>query len=157
MRTRHVRPLSAAEQAELTRMHRRGATDRERRRAHLILLSAVGHCLKRAGELAGLERQAASRAVERFEAGGTAGLQEPKRPGRTPRLDAAAREDLGKALRRSPREFGYATNTWTGRLACDYVQKQDGVTLSDDQMWRIFRALGFRQVKARRRLQKGDA
>lgn len=157
MRQRFVRPLTPEEQAALQQLYQQGRTHFERRRAQLLLLSAAGQDLQAAAGLVGMSRKAAGRALRLFEAEGVVALREVPRPGRASALGSEAREQLPQVLRQSPREQGYATNNWTGPLLRDYLIKTYQVTLSVDQVQRIMHQVGFRRVRARRKLAKGDA
>lgn len=157
MRVRHVRALSPEEQSELNRLVRDGHTHSERRRAQFILLSAAGHHLKQAALDLGMARSTAGRTLRAFEAGGVRALREPHRTGRPPRLTPEIRRVFDQALQQSPREHGFPTNSWTAPLAATYLASQHGVILSADQTRNWMRALGFRRVKPRPRLAKGDA
>jgi transposase len=156
MRTRYVRTLTSEERAALEHLYRHGRTHFERRRAHFLLLSAAGHHLKQAAGLVGMSRKTAGHTLRTFEAQGVAGLHEPSRPGRRSRVTAAMREELDATLQRSPREQGLPTNNWTGPGLCRHLQEKYGVALSPDQAVRLMRQLGFRQVRPRPRLAKGD-
>ena len=156
MRSRHVRPLTTEERQALTSLHREGRTHFERRRAHFILLSAAGHRLKEAAELVGMSRKTAGRTLRVFEAEGVDSLRELARGGRRSALGDAARLEIAAVLSRSPRDQGYATNNWTGPVLRDYLIKKYQVTLSVDQVQRLMHQVGFRRVRARRKLAKGD-
>lgn len=157
MNQRFVRPLTPDEQVGLQQLYQQGRCHFERRRAQFILLSAAGHDLQTAAALVGMSRKAAGRALRCFEAEGVTALQEVPRPGRVSALGAEARAQVQQVLRQSPREHGYATNNWTGPLLRDYLSKTYSVTLSVDQVQRIMHQVGFRRVRARRKLAKGDA
>jgi transposase len=157
MRQRFVRPLSSEERTGLEELHQRGRTHDERRRAQFILFSAAGHDLRHSAQLVGMSRKTAGRTMRVFEEGGVAALRDVPRPGRVSALGAAARAEVAQVLRRSPREQGYATNNWSGPLLRDYLIRTYQVTLSVDQVQRIMHQVGFRRVRARRKLAKGDA
>lgn len=157
MRQRFVRPLTTEEVTALEQLHRSGRTHDERRRAQFILFSAAGHDLLHAGQLVGMSRKTAGRTMRVFEAGGVAALRDVPRPGRVSALGPGPRAEVTQVLRQSPREQGYATNNWTGPLLRDYLIRTYQVTLSVDQVQRIMHQLGFRRVRARRKLAKGDA
>ncbi len=157
MRTRYVRPLTETEQAELTTLYEQGRTHFERRRAQFILLSATGRLLQEAAALVGMSRKAAGRTLRLFEAIGVAALRDVPRTGRPPALGPEVRAKIAAVLRQSPRTYGYATNNWTGPVLRDYVIRTYQVTLSVDQIQKIMHQVGFRRVRARRKLAKGDA
>lgn len=157
MRQRFVRPLTPEEQEGLQQLYQQGRTHFERRRAHFILLSATGQDLQAAAGLVGMSRKAAGRALRLFEAEGVGALRDVPRPGRLPALGTTVREQLTQVLRQSPREQGYATNNWTGPILRDHLIRSYQVTLSVDQVQRVMHQVGFRRVRARRKLAKGDA
>ena len=157
MRQRFVRPVTTEEESGLQQLYRAGRTHFERRRAQFILLSAAGNDLLHAAQLVGMSRKTAGRTVRVFEAGGVAALRDVPPPGRQSALGPEARAAVTQVLRQSPREQGYATNNWTGPLLRDYLIRTYQVTLSVDQVQRIMHQLGFRRVRARRRLAKGEA
>jgi transposase len=157
MHQRFVRPLTTEEQEALQQLYQQGRTHLERRRAHFVLLSAAGHDLQAAAGLVGMSRKTAGRTLRLFEAEGVTALRCVPRPGPVSALGTAAREQVQQVLRQSPREHGYATNNWTGPVLRDYLIRTFQVTLSVDQVQRIMHQVGFRRVRARRRLAKGEA
>ncbi len=156
MRTRYVRPLTDEERSALEALHRQGHIHFERRRAHFILLSASGHHLKASATLVGMSRKAAGNALRAFEAQGVTGLHEPQRPGRSSRVSAEVLKQLVAAASQSPRLQGLTTNNWTGPLVSRYLKEKHQILLSDDQARRLLHKLGYRQVRPRPRLAKGD-
>lgn len=157
MRTRFVRPLSSEEEQALTSLYREGRCFLERRRAHFILLSAGGRLLNEAAELIGMSRKTGGRTLRVFEAQGVDALREKPRGGPRPALDAEQRAQVAEVLKGSPRAQGYATNNWTGPVLRSYLTKTFKVTLSVSQVQRLMHRVGFRLVRARRKLAKGDA
>lgn len=156
MRQRFVRPLTTEEEQDLRQLYREGRTHLERRRAHFVLLSAAGQDLLHAALLVGMSRKTAGRTLRVFEAAGVAALRDVPPPGRVSALGPEPRAEVTQVLRQSPREQGYATNNWTGPLLRDYLIRTYQITLSVDQVQRIMHQLGFRRVRVRRKLAKGD-
>lgn len=156
MRTRYVRPLTETERAELTSLYREGSLHYERRRAHFILLSAEGHHLNAAADLVGMRRKTAGRTLRQFETSGVSGLREPKRPGRRSQITPAMLADSDVVLAQSPRDQGLPANNWSSPVLVQNLDRQYQLRLSDDQALRILRKLGYRQVRPRPRLAKGD-
>ena len=156
MRTRYVRPLTAEERAALETLYREGQWHYERRRAHFILLSAAGQHLKAAAALVGMSRKTAGRTLREFEAQGVPGLREPKRPGRRSQITPAILTELETVLAQSPREQELPANNWSSPVLCQHLARKYGIHLSDDQALRLLHKLGYRQVRPRPRLAKGD-
>jgi len=96
------------------------------------------------------------RGVSRFEEIGFAGLQEGERPGRPRRLTDADWQRVGRDLRRSPREFGFAQTLWDGKLLAEHLRQRYQVTLGARQCQRLFSQMGFRLRKPRPVIAKAD-
>ena len=156
MRARFVRPLSPGEQTALEALYAKGKSHLERRRAHFLLLSAQGKALCEAARLVGISRKAAGYTLRRFEAHGVAVLHEHERQGRRSALTPELKAKLETVLQGSPRAQKLPTNNWTGPVLVQYLKKQHSLTLSDDQARRWMHQLGFRRVRPRPRLAKGN-
>ena len=99
---RFVAALSEEECRGLAGLHRRGRSHRVRQRAHGVLLSAKGYTLDEIADVLGIDRDAVSRTLDRWERGGLAALEEAPRPGRVPKVDAALAAEVMAAARESP-------------------------------------------------------
>jgi len=118
-------------------------------RLHGVLLVTHGlSCYDVAG-LLGQDPRTIERWVQRFEARGFAGLHEGERSGRPRRLEPAQWDAVTRALRRNPREFGYAQHLWDGQLLAHHLAQVHGVPLGVRQCQRLFRPLAFRLRKPR--------
>ena len=98
------RPEHADRLRQLTRTD---ADPRVRHRADVLLLVAQGMPIARAARLLGTSPYRIRVWRDRFLAGGRDGLAGRPRPGRPPKLDAAARAVLVDALERGPEAFGF--------------------------------------------------
>lgn len=156
MRIRCVRLLTAEETAALKTLHREGKSHLERCRAQFLLFSAQGKALCEAAQLAGISRKTAGYTLRRFESQGVAILREHVRTGRRSALTPELAAELATVLAGSPRAQQLPTNNWTGPVLVQYLQKKHALTLSDDQARRWLQRLGFRRVRPRPRLAKGD-
>lgn len=156
MRARCVRPLSPEEQTALEALYAKGRSHLERRRAHFLLLSAQGKALCEAARLVGISRKAAGYTLRRFEAHGVAVLHEHERQGRRSALTPELKAKLDTVLQGSPRAQKLPTNNWTGPVLVQYLKKEHSLELSADQARRWMHQLGFRRVRPRPRLAKGD-
>ena len=99
---RFVSPLSEEARRQLESLHRSGRSHRVRQRAHAVLLSAQGYTLDEAAHILRVDRDAVSRTLDRWEAGGAAALQEGARPGRPPKVDAALEAEVLAAAHEQP-------------------------------------------------------
>ncbi|MDA9982071.1 helix-turn-helix domain-containing protein [Gammaproteobacteria bacterium] len=125
-------------------------------RLHGLLLITAGQSSQQIAELFGEDRRTVQRWVNTFEAQGLDGLREGERPGRPKTIDARQWVLLGKDLRRSPTEFGYAAGLWDGKLLSEHLHAHYGVTLGVRQCQRLFRQMGFRFRKPRPQVAQSD-
>lgn len=49
----------------------------------------------------------------------------------------------------SPQTYGYNTNTWTGPLLIDWIEKHFGVVFKKAQIYNIIKEMGFSYQKAK--------
>jgi len=117
-------------------------------RLHGILLVCRGMSCYEVGSLLGDSPRAIENWVKRFETNGFAGLEEGQRPGRPPRLETQNIVQVGKDLRRNPREFGYTQNLWDGKLLSHHIFKVYDRQLGIRQCQRLFHKLQFRRRNA---------
>ena len=134
----------------------RSETSRYDHRLHGILLVCSGFSCSEVSEILGQGRRTVQYWVQRFEKSGFAGLQEGFRTGRPPSVDEETLEEVGKDLRRSPRDFGYSQNPWDGKLLSHHLAQRYGLQLGVRQCQRLFRQLGFRRRKPRPVIAQAD-
>ena len=88
--------------------------------------------------------------VHRFEAEGLDGLRDKPGRGRKKRLseeqEAMIRHLL---LEESPLDHHYNTNTWTGPLLRDWIEKTFGITFKKAQIYNVIKSLGLSYQKSR--------
>jgi len=125
-------------------------------RLHGVLLVCAGMSSYEVAELFGQSPRAVEYWVQRFEGRGFAGLEERERPGRPAALDAPTLEQVGKDLRRDPRDLGYTQNLWDGKLLSHHLEQAYQVHLGVRQCQRLFRRLGFRRRKPRPLIAQAD-
>jgi transposase len=125
-------------------------------RLHGVLLVCSGLSTYEVAELFGQSARTVQYWVRRFEQRGFAGLQEAERPGRPAALDASALRQVGKDLRRDPRELGYTQSQWDGKLLSHHLDAAYDVGLGVRQCQRLFRQLDFRRRKPRPLIAKAD-
>jgi transposase len=118
-------------------------------RLHGVLLVSQGISCYEVGEMFGHDPTTIQRWVRKFEARGFSGLEDQERPGRPQRLTFEQLEVVNRALRKSPREFGYAQNLWDGKLLSYHIAQTQKVVLGGRQCQRLFHHLEFRLRKPR--------
>lgn len=137
--------MTVALQQEIVRSHEA----RYDHRLHGVLLVCTGRSCYEVAGLLGHSPRTIQYWVDRFEHGGFAGLEEGERCGRPARLDAPTRRQIGRDLRRPPRELGYSQTLWDGKLLSHHLRQHYAVRLGVRQCQRLFRLLGFRRRKPR--------
>ena len=99
----YVRTLSEAEQKELRQGARR-EVGRVAERMRVVLLSARGYGVPQIATIYECDEATVRRWIERYESDGARGLRDLPRSGRPPRADAAAREQIRRAVEAGPNE-----------------------------------------------------
>lgn len=135
---------------------RRTDESRYDHRLHGVLLVAQGLSCREVARLLGDAPRTVAYWVQRFEDEGLAGLTEVERPGRPRRLSREQLEEISQALRKSPVEYGLASNLWDGKTLSAFVSIRWGITLGVRQSQRLFRQLGFRMRKPRPMIAHAD-
>lgn len=135
---------------------RRTDESRYDHRLHGVLLVAQGLSCREVAGLLGDAPRTVAYWVQQFEDEGLAGLAEGERPGRPRRLSREQLEEVSKALRKSPVEYGLASNLWDGKTLSAFVSIRWGITLGVRQSQRLFRQLGFRMRKPRPMIARAD-
>jgi len=135
---------------------RRTDESRYDHRLHGVLLVAQGLSCREVARLLEDASRTVAYWVQRFEDEGLAGLAEGERPGRPRRLSREQLEEVSQALRKSPVEYGLASNLWDGKTLSAFVFMRWGITVGVRQSQRLFRQLGFRMRKPRPMVAHAD-
>ena len=93
-----ISALTDAETAALERLHRGGASHRQRQRAQAVLLSARGFTLDQLAQVSGVHRNTVSGWLDAWRARGLGGLEDAPKPGCPPKVDAALKAHLREML-----------------------------------------------------------
>ena len=125
-------------------------------RLHSILLVSQGHSCYDVAKWFGHSACSVQHWVKRFNESGFAGLQDSPRSGRPSQLSPKIRRELGKHLRQSPRELGYAQNFWDGKMLSYHLQKSYRIDVGVRQCQRLFHEFGFRYRKPRPVIAQSD-
>ena len=102
-------------QETLRHLTRTDPDPRVRRRAHALLLLAEGHSVAAVARLFGTAPHRVRAWRSRFLGGGRRGLADEPRPGRPPKLDAAALAFVAEALEAGPQAYGLPVTIWSIR------------------------------------------
>jgi transposase len=96
--------------------------------------------------------------VHQFEAEGIDGLRDKPKPGRPSGLSEAQKELLKELISHElPSAHGYNTDTWTGPLLLDWIEKTMKVTYKKAQIYNILKGLGFTHKRGRGIYPEADA
>lgn len=88
--------------------------------------------------------------VHRFDEEGLDGLRDKQGRGRKPNLSPEQLDRLTKLIaNETPLDYGYNTETWTGPLLIDWIDKHFNVAYKKAQIYNIIKLLGFSYQKAR--------
>lgn len=87
--------------------------------------------------------------AHRFERFGVAGLAVKKSPGQSARLSPTQMERLRVLLSENPEIYGYNTQTWTGPLLRDWIQKEFTIFYKRAQIYNLLKKLGFSYQKGK--------
>ena len=136
---------------------RRSQDSRYDHRLHGVLLVAQGMTCPEVARLLGDAPRSVEYWVRRCEQKGLVGLREGERAGRPRRLNQQQLEEVGAALRQTPREAGLSGNLWDGKTLAVWIGQQYGITLGVRQGQRLFRQLGFRLRQPRPQIALADA
>ncbi len=91
----------------------------------------------------GYSRVSLTNWVRRVNQKGLAGLREKIGRGLKSQLTKIQKQQLKKDLLKSPKEFGFSSNLWTGRILKEHLQKNYGKNYRLSMMYVLFKELGF--------------
>lgn len=95
--------------------------------------------------------------AKRWEQGGLRALRAKGLRGRPARLKEADRKRLKRLLVKGALAAGFGTELWTlGRVA-ELVRREFRVQLSESQIWRVLRSMGFSPQRPEKRALERDA
>ena len=116
----------------------RSPKDRYYHRLHVVLYALKTGSYYKAASVYGHSTQSIYNWLHRLEAEGLTGLQKSARQGRSPRL-AAQEITLRADLSRSPKEFNYAQDVWTGKLLSEHLKNMHSISLHTRQCQNILK------------------
>lgn len=124
----------------------------------LLAIAAVidGASRLEAAKLGAMDRQTLRDWVHRFNADGPDGLITRTAPGARPKLSAAQRAQLAALVERGPIPAVDGVVRWR---ACDlqhWIQETFAISVSDDTVYRLLKAMGYAHVSARPKAYKQD-
>lgn len=107
-------------------------------------------------EAYGVSRLTIYRWLDRFEKGGTEGLERKPGSGRPRKLEELTEEEVKAIVLQRSSAFGFETDLWTvGRLR-RVIKEQYAIDLSDNTVWRRLREAGLTYQKPEREYYEID-
>jgi transposase len=138
-----ARPLSRAEERELTRLVRAGIDARVVRRAQMVRLSRQGKTASQIAALWAVSRPGVRKIINRFNRDGIAGLADRPRRGRPRKTDGRYVELLKRAVSADPRGAGYPFGCWTLERLREHLARRTKVLLSVPHLSRLMAEHGI--------------
>ena len=102
----------------------------------------------------GVSRQSVSRWFLQWKRGGPKALRGAGRAGRVPRLHAAHRQQVERALRAGARANSFNTDLWTLPRVAQVIERVTGVRYHAGHVWRVLRAMGWTLQRPARRARE---
>jgi transposase len=128
----------------------------ERRRTRAIDLLESGYGPVEVARMVGATRRSVRRWNAAYRRQGQKGIRARPAPGRPPKLDAAARKRLVRALLKGARAAGFPTDLWTCPRVARLVRTQFGVSYHVDHIGRLLRSLDWSPQRPQRRAIERD-
>lgn len=128
--------------------------ERQRLKAGRLLLNGVSQV--EVARRVGVAKSTVSGWNAKLEQGGLDALRATGLRGRPASLDERDRKRLGKMLLKGPMAAEFATDVWTLPRVRELVKREFGVVLSESQIWRVLRAMGFSPQKPSKRALQRD-
>ena len=140
-----LRPLSAGEEREMARLARsRTASARLVERARIVGLAAQGHRVPAIAAELGISEPVVRRWLERFNAGGVAGLADAPRSGRPVTYTPEQVGEVVAASLTNPQELGLPFASWTLDRLTAYLNEERGIAIKRSRIGEILHAEGLR-------------
>jgi len=140
----HVRTLKPEELAHLDWLYHTTKSIRVRTRAQMILLASEQGLL--AHEIASIVRrdeQTVRRWIKRFNAEGTAGLEDRPHPGVDAKVTPQYRSRLLEVVRRRPRSMDLPFSLWSLQRLADFMAEETSIRVSDETVRRVLKIGGI--------------
>lgn len=142
---------------KLAELYRTTKDVRLRQRTQLVLLAAEkGLVAREIAEIVRLNEQSVRAWLKRYIAEGIMGLEDRPRPGITPTVTPAYREELIATVRRRPRSLGLAFSLWTCQRLADYLAEQTGIRVSDETVRRHLAELNIVLSRPQHKISSPD-
>lgn len=143
-----LRSLSAEEEREIARWARsRTAAARLVERARIVGLAAQGRRVPAIAAELGISEPVVRRWLERFNAGGVAGLADAPRSGRPVTYTPEQVGEVVAASLTNPQELGLPFGSWTLDRLTTYLSEDRGIAMKRSRIGEILHTEGLRWRK----------
>jgi transposase len=142
MRQLEVR-LKPWEARRLKQLRDNAASARTVKRAVCLLLSAAGGRTTDIARVTGLSRRAIEIIRRRWRNRRLRSVLDRPRPGRPTRITAKYRQELRRALLKSPLALGYVFTVWSIARLSTYLRQRTGIALGVNRLRQLAREEGF--------------
>ena len=115
----------------------------QKRRERAIELLEQGLMPVEVAGKVGVDRRSVRRWKAAFRAKGKKGIKAVPATGRPPRLSAADKKKLEKALLRGARKAGFSTDLWTCPRIAEVIKRRFGVSYHVDHVCRLLHSMGW--------------
>ena len=142
--------LSESERAELQALQRQARDVRMYRRLSALLKVDQGDPPELVAEALDVNRASVYRWIERYCRHRHAGdLQENSRSGRPSLLRSVDEKQFDTLLSASPQQYGYRSTIWTVALLRGHLQRDFGISVSDETLRRHLHRQNYRWKRPR--------
>jgi transposase len=140
---RFIKKLTKNECQEIENLYRKGPTNRVRKRAQAIRLSAKNYTIPQISEILGCNQQSIHNWFNTFEKDGFDGLYDKPRASRPVIATSEYRVSLVKAIKTSPRDLGYPFTVWTITRIRAHMAREMKALLSESRVRQIMKEEGL--------------
>ena len=142
MRQLEVR-LKPWETRRLKQLRDHTASARVLKRAVCLLLSAAGERTAEIARVTGLSRRAIAIIRRRWRQRRLRSVPDRPRSGRPSLITATYRQELRRALRKSPLALGYVFTVWSTARLSTYLRQRTGIALGVNRLRQLVHEEGF--------------
>lgn len=128
----------------------------ERRRTRAMDLLNQGLAPVEVAHRVGVDRRSVRRWNAAYRRRGAAALKARPAPGRPSVLDAKAKRQVERLLRKGAQAAGFHTDLWTCPRVAQVIEQRFGVTYHVDHIGRLLHGLGWSPQKPERRALERD-
>ena len=145
--------LTSSERRGLQRQRRTVKSAKVRDRITAVLMLAAGALTSDIMEALSISRATLANWRNRWLKRRSFGLEDGIHPGRPARADARYIRAMVTAVRKDPRDLGYAFTRWTAPRLSEYLRETTGVRLTSQWVTELLRMHGFVWRKTKRTIR----